>query len=326
MTLLRFSKSTVAVSALSLVVWSAAPAFAQHHGGGGGGGGSHGGGGGHSSGGGSRSTGGGHAVARSSAGTPRTGAPSGTSVPRSAGVSGVPGVAGPARPNGAYGSRPNSTYGYGYAAPRGTVSTNHYGGAYYNNGHYYGGHYYGGYYGYHYVAPVHYVAPYYAFRPWYSVGFGIYVGYPVAWSYPYYYPAYYPYPYAYPYPSSYPYAGTSYPPYDDQPTNGTTYPSTNYPSQYSAGTTGSVNVQPQATPNQQNSGGISFEITPASAELWVDGVRVGTVGQFSPTSQPLGLSTGRHRIEIKASGYQTISMDADIVAGQVIPYQGAMQR
>ena len=229
---------------------------------------------------------------------------------------GAPGVAGPGRPNG--------TYGYGYAAPRGTVSTNHYGGAYYNNGHYYGGHYYGGYYGYHYVAPVHYVAPYYHFHPWYSVGFGISVGYPIAWSYPYYYPAYYPYPYAYPYPQpySYPYPATTYPTYDNgDPPSGSTYPS-----QYPAGTTGSVNVQPQSAPNQQNSGGISFEITPASAELWVDGVRVGTVGQFSPTSQPLGLTTGRHRIDIKAPGYQTISIDADIVAGQVIPYQGSMQR
>ena len=239
---------------------------------------------------------------------------------------GAPGVGGPGRPGG--------SYGYGYAAPRGTVGYggNHYGGAYYNNGRYYGGgqyyggRYSGGYYGYgyHYVAPVHYVAPYYHFHPWYSIGFGISVGYPVAWSYPYYYPAYYPYPYAYPYPYpySYPYAGTAYSTNDDTyPTSGTTYSSP-----YPAGTTGSVNVQPQSAPNQQNSGGISFEITPATAELWVDGARVGTVGQFSPTSQPLGLSTGRHRIEIRAPGYQTISIDADIVAGQVIPYQGSMQR
>jgi len=42
--------------------------------------------------------------------------------------------------------------------------------------------------------------------------------------------------------------------------------------------------------------------------------------------QPLGLPAGRHRIEIRATGYQTMSIDADIVAGQVIPYQGAMQR
>ena len=53
---------------------------------------------------------------------------------------------------------------------------------------------------------------------------------------------------------------------------------------------------------------------------------VGTVSQFTPTSQPLGLTAGRHRIELRATGYQTISFDTDIIAGQVIPYQGTMQR
>ena len=35
---------------------------------------------------------------------------------------------------------------------------------------------------------------------------------------------------------------------------------------------------------------------------------------------------GRHHIEVRASGYQTMSFDVDIIAGQVIPYQGTMER
>ena len=73
-------------------------------------------------------------------------------------------------------------------------------------------------------------------------------------------------------------------------------------------------------------GGLSFEITPNTAQLSVDGTLVGTVGQFTPTSQPLGLVAGRHHIEVRASGYQTMSFDVDITAGQVIPYQGTMER
>jgi hypothetical protein len=191
------------------------------------------------------------------------------------------------------------------------------------------------------VAPVHYVTPYYHFRPWYSVGFGISIGYPVPWSYPYYYPAYYPYPYAYQYPYPYPYAvapygatsSTTYSTNDGMyPATGSAYPSQDptgttgsaYPSEYPTGTTGSASVQQK--PSEQNSGGVSFEITPANAELFVDGARVGTVGQFTPQSQPLGLSVGRHRLEIRAPGYHPLNIDADIVSGQVIPYQGAMQR
>ena len=71
---------------------------------------------------------------------------------------------------------------------------------------------------------------------------------------------------------------------------------------------------------------MSFAITPNYAELFVDNVRVGTVGDFTPTTQPLGLEAGRHHIEIRAAGYQTTSFDVDIVAGQVIPYQGSLER
>jgi hypothetical protein len=71
---------------------------------------------------------------------------------------------------------------------------------------------------------------------------------------------------------------------------------------------------------------VSFEITPATAEVFVDGQYVGTVGQFTPTSQPLGLVAGRHHVEIRAQGYRTMGFDVDIIAGQVIPYQGALER
>jgi hypothetical protein len=75
-----------------------------------------------------------------------------------------------------------------------------------------------------------------------------------------------------------------------------------------------------------NVGGVSFDITPDTAEIFVDGSFVGTVGQFTPSTRPLDLATGHHRIEIRASGYRTLTFDEDIVAGQVLPFQGAMER
>jgi hypothetical protein len=73
-------------------------------------------------------------------------------------------------------------------------------------------------------------------------------------------------------------------------------------------------------------GGVSFDITPSTAELFIDNVGMGTVGQFTTTTQPLGVAAGRHQIEVRAPGYQTITFEVDIVAGQVIPYQGTMER
>jgi hypothetical protein len=79
---------------------------------------------------------------------------------------------------------------------------------------------------------------------------------------------------------------------------------------------------PQA---QAATGGLSFDITPADAEIRIDGQDVGRVDQFAPNEQPLTLALGRHRIDIDAPGYRPLAFDVDIVAGQVIPYQGAMQ-
>jgi hypothetical protein len=78
-------------------------------------------------------------------------------------------------------------------------------------------------------------------------------------------------------------------------------------------------------PDQANMGGLSFSITPDTAEVWVDGNYFGSVGEYGPSSQPLGLPAGRHHIELREPGYQVSSFDVDIVAGQVIPYQGELE-
>jgi hypothetical protein len=168
-----------------------------------------------------------------------------------------------------------------------------------------GGSYYSGrYYGQRYAgprfssAPRRFYRPYYIFRPRFSIGFGISAGYPVT----YYDPYYSPYD-SYPYASVAP-GGPGYPPQ------------------------GSFNVQPNQPnqPNQANMGGLSFEITPDTAEVYVDGNYAGEVGQFTSGSQPLGLPAGRHHIEVREPGFDVTSFDVDIIAGQVIPYQGQLQQ
>jgi hypothetical protein len=139
-----------------------------------------------------------------------------------------------------------------------------------------------------------YYRPYYTFRPRVSLGFGLWIGYPVR--YPtYFYPVTsYPYAYTYPYPNTYPYANTS--PYS-------TYP-----------------------PSVGAAGGLSFEITPPEAGVYVDGSYIGMVGQFTPNQPPLSLAPGRHHVEIREPGFEIIAFDVDILPGQVIPYRGDLQR
>jgi hypothetical protein len=43
-------------------------------------------------------------------------------------------------------------------------------------------------------------------------------------------------------------------------------------------------------------------------------------------SAPLGLAPGHHHFEMRAPGYQTLTFDADIITGQVTPFQGTLER
>jgi hypothetical protein len=141
--------------------------------------------------------------------------------------------------------------------------------------------------------------PFFRFRPRFTFGFGLAVGYPVAFPYGYYYN---PYDYAY----GYPVYGMA------QPVP--TYPDNGY---YGSPNTGSAD-------NGANYGGVTFDIQPTNAAVYVDGKYIGTVAEFSPQQPPLSLMLGRHHIDLRSQGFQTMSFDVDVVAGQVTPYQGAM--
>jgi hypothetical protein len=73
-------------------------------------------------------------------------------------------------------------------------------------------------------------------------------------------------------------------------------------------------------------GGISFDIRPYDADVWVDGEYAGTVNDFSPLQPPLTLQAGRHRIDIESYGYEPLSFEITVVPRQIIPYQGSLSR
>ena len=75
-------------------------------------------------------------------------------------------------------------------------------------------------------------------------------------------------------------------------------------------------------PNSTMYGGVSLEITPSDAAVYVDGEYAGIVQDFDGTQQTLTLTNGRHRIEINAPGYEPMTFDVDVVPGQVVPYRG----
>ena len=73
-------------------------------------------------------------------------------------------------------------------------------------------------------------------------------------------------------------------------------------------------------------GGVSFDIRPASAQVYVDGTFAGLVEDFDGASEPLLLAPGTHYVEIRLAGYRTATFDVTVAPSEVIPYQGILER
>ncbi len=79
------------------------------------------------------------------------------------------------------------------------------------------------------------------------------------------------------------------------------------------------------TPRSALYGSVTLEISPYDAEVFVDGEYIGLVRDFDGVGAPLNLTAGRHRLDLTAPGYEPLSIDIDVMPGQLVPYRGDMQ-
>ena len=70
--------------------------------------------------------------------------------------------------------------------------------------------------------------------------------------------------------------------------------------------------------------GVSFDVEPRDAELWIDGEYVGRVSDYSPYDAPLVLAAGRHVVDLRGRYYNPLTFEITVVPGQVIPYSGTL--
>ena len=73
-------------------------------------------------------------------------------------------------------------------------------------------------------------------------------------------------------------------------------------------------------------GNLKLKIKPRSAKVYVDGYFVGSVDEFDGAFQKLALNTGRHKVEVKADGYETAEFDVLINPEQTVTFQGELKR
>lgn len=152
-----------------------------------------------------------------------------------------------------------------------------------------------------------------SFKPRFNLGHGVVVGYPVI------------YPYAYPYDPFSPTPGYSSqsvaPPSPNTYSNVDSLPATSSMVIPASPMSGAISCEASAP-----CGGVSFDITPGSAQVYVDGTFAGLVEDFDATSEPLLLAPGTHYVEIRLTGFRTATFDVTITPGEITPYQGALER
>ena len=73
-------------------------------------------------------------------------------------------------------------------------------------------------------------------------------------------------------------------------------------------------------------GELRLKVKPKEAEVFVDGYYAGTVNEFDGFAQGLRLEEGPYTIEIRAPGYEPLSINVRIQPGRKINYEGVLQR
>jgi hypothetical protein len=75
-----------------------------------------------------------------------------------------------------------------------------------------------------------------------------------------------------------------------------------------------------------DSGNLRLLIEPPDAQVYVDGSFVGTVEDVGSALAGLRIDRGPHRIELRAPGYETLTVDVSIEANRTITYRGELRR
>ena len=73
-------------------------------------------------------------------------------------------------------------------------------------------------------------------------------------------------------------------------------------------------------------GQLRLKVKPAEGQVYVDGYYVGEVDSFDGVMQRLSIEAGAHRVEIRATGYETVSFDVMVAPGETVTYKGEMKR
>lgn len=74
-----------------------------------------------------------------------------------------------------------------------------------------------------------------------------------------------------------------------------------------------------------SAGSVRLKVNPKDGEVYVDGTYFGHVDDYNGTFQHLDLRSGTHRLEIRATGYEPITVELRVLPGKTITYSGNLK-
>jgi len=82
----------------------------------------------------------------------------------------------------------------------------------------------------------------------------------------------------------------------------------------------------EAVPESMPTGYLYLQLQPGSAEVFVDGLYMGTVDDFRRVIPGRALEAGPHRVEVSADGYETATFDVLVSPNETVTYRRDLAR
>jgi hypothetical protein len=73
-------------------------------------------------------------------------------------------------------------------------------------------------------------------------------------------------------------------------------------------------------------GAIKLKVKPRQAQVYADGYYVGVVDDFDGIFQSLHLEPGPHHLELRATGFEPLTIDVQVQPDRTIKYEGEMKQ
>jgi hypothetical protein len=89
---------------------------------------------------------------------------------------------------------------------------------------------------------------------------------------------------------------------------------------------GDVYAAREMAPEPAANGYLYLDLRPGNAQVYVDGLYFGTVDDFRRLIPGRALEAGAHRLELRASGYETASFDVLVQPGETTTYRADLQQ